>query len=148
MSSLALTVELPDSDLCLGSGSLRLDLAPRLSLAQLIEAAVRTHLAVRRATRPRAVTATRGGDVLDPLRLSMGMAMGKIATASRAERELQNADDADENVEIAKALAAFRKGGFQVVIDGTWYRNDLDAEVALQEDSTVLFLRLMPLVGG
>lgn len=49
--------------------------------------------------------------------------------------------------ETARALAGFEAGAFRVVVGGVPVES-LDAEVALGRNSKVVFLRLMPLVGG
>src|SRR5262245_28986000 len=46
-----------------------------------------------------------------------------------------------------KALEAFRKNGFFVIVDGHQVE-DLDEVIPLRENSEVHFLKLVPLVGG
>jgi hypothetical protein len=49
--------------------------------------------------------------------------------------------------EVAKALGGFEAGAFRVVADGVTLES-LDEEIAPGPDTKVVFLRLMPLVGG
>jgi hypothetical protein len=49
--------------------------------------------------------------------------------------------------ETARALRGFEAGAFRVVVDGVPVES-LDAEMTLDRNSKVVFLRLMPLVGG
>lgn len=49
--------------------------------------------------------------------------------------------------QYAKALEAFDRNGFFVIIDGHQVE-DLDEMISLQETSEVHFLKLVPLVGG
>jgi hypothetical protein len=49
--------------------------------------------------------------------------------------------------QYAKALQAFEKNGFFVIVDGEQIE-DLDQFIALREASEVRFLKLVPLVGG
>jgi hypothetical protein len=60
-------------------------------------------------------------------------------------RDLDQKVDADEAV--ATALEAFEDGLYLVVVDGQELRN-LDAQVFLQPDSRVAFVRLTLLAGG
>jgi hypothetical protein len=46
-----------------------------------------------------------------------------------------------------KALEAFEKNGFFVIVDGHQVE-ELDELIALREDSEVHFLKLVPLIGG
>ena len=48
---------------------------------------------------------------------------------------------------IAVALAAFARNGFFMIFDGRQI-TDLDDVLTVKDDSTVTFLRLVPLVGG
>ncbi len=69
-----------------------------------------------------------------------------------AEREL-NGEPArhhrrlDPEEESARALEAFRRNGFVVLVDDRQV-DDLDEPVALTAATQVTFLRLVPLVGG
>jgi hypothetical protein len=49
--------------------------------------------------------------------------------------------------QYAKALEAFEKNGFFVIVDGRQVE-DLDEVIPLRESSEVHFLKLVPLVGG
>jgi hypothetical protein len=55
--------------------------------------------------------------------------------------------EVDEDVAIATALQAFDDGLYYVLIDRRQYEG-LDEQVFVGEDSTVVFLRLVPLAGG
>ena len=46
-----------------------------------------------------------------------------------------------------KALAAFQRNAFFVIVDGK-QREELEEELVLTETSTISFIRLTPLVGG
>lgn len=53
----------------------------------------------------------------------------------------------DPERQYERALAAFRRNGF-VVLVGDRQVEDLDTEIALERDTEVTFLKLVPLVGG
>ena len=55
--------------------------------------------------------------------------------------------DVDDETAVANALQAFVDGIYYVILDGTQCR-DLDEQVVVADDSTVTFLRLVPLAGG
>jgi hypothetical protein len=74
---------------------------------------------------------------LDPAQIDRSVPLGKIALAAPTEFE----------AEIERCVKAFAARHFQIVIDGTWYRS-LDDVVTLHSDSSIVFLRLMPLQGG
>ncbi len=59
----------------------------------------------------------------------------------RARRQI------DWEQQYRRALAAFEANGFLVLVDDRQV-TDLDESVALRHDSTVTFLKLVPLVGG
>jgi hypothetical protein len=53
----------------------------------------------------------------------------------------------DWEEQYARALIAFETNGFVVLVDDRQVQS-LDEQIDLRHDSTVTFLRLMPLVGG
>lgn len=74
--------------------------------------------------------------------ISEGAARGKIEMGGT---DLNQKVDVDEA--IGTALQAFEDGLFLVVVDGQEQR-DLDAQVFVQPDSRVTFVRLVMLAGG
>jgi hypothetical protein len=74
--------------------------------------------------------------------IEKGAAKGKIDAGGRESRQEADVEDA-----IGTALQAFEDGLYLVVLDGTEQR-DLDAQVFLQPDSQVAFVRLAMLAGG
>lgn len=53
----------------------------------------------------------------------------------------------DAEVEVRRALAAFKRRAFVVFVDGRQVE-DLEAQIRMRLDTRVTFLRLMPLAGG
>ncbi|TAF53681.1 MAG: hypothetical protein EAZ61_06700 [Oscillatoriales cyanobacterium] len=53
----------------------------------------------------------------------------------------------DWEVQAEKAIEAFDRNGFIVLIDD-YQAEDLDTEIVIRPEMTVTFLKLMPLVGG
>ncbi|HTX78377.1 MAG TPA: hypothetical protein VMC62_01850 [Longilinea sp.] len=53
----------------------------------------------------------------------------------------------DPQAQFEKAIAAFESNGFIVLVDDQQI-NSLDDEIALRPDTSVTFLKLVPLVGG
>ena len=53
----------------------------------------------------------------------------------------------DWEAQYRKAIRAFHGNGFMILVDDRQV-DELDAEVELRHDSTVTFLKLVPLVGG
>ena len=53
----------------------------------------------------------------------------------------------DWEAQYQKAIQAFQGNGFMILVDDRQV-DELDAEVELRHDSTVTFLKLVPLVGG
>jgi hypothetical protein len=82
--------------------------------------------------------------VLSPQEIGAAASQGKIAMGG-AERESQHPVDEEAAVEVA--LQGFLDGLYLVFIDGQQQR-DLAALVQLAPTSTLLFLRLVALVGG
>jgi len=79
--------------------------------------------------------------VLTKERMEAGMAQGKIISGDREATpvDVQNA--------IAQAIQGFKDGLYYVFIDEIQYEH-LDTPVPLKSESQMLFLRLVPLVGG
>jgi hypothetical protein len=67
---------------------------------------------------------------------------GRIDSGGRTLKQ-----EVDEGVAVGVALQGFEDGLYLVLIDERQQR-DLDEQVFLAPDSTVTFLRLVPLVGG
>ena len=80
--------------------------------------------------------------VLSPTQISLGVEQGKVDLGGR---DLEQEVDVDEAIAIA--LQAFTDGLYFVFLDEQQQEN-LDDVVTLQPDSQLLFLRLVPLVGG
>lgn len=80
--------------------------------------------------------------VLSPTQISIGVERGKFDLGGS---DLEQEVDAD--AAIATALQAFTDGLYVVFLDEQQQEN-LDDVVTLQPDSQLLFLRLVPLVGG
>ncbi len=75
--------------------------------------------------------------------IETGLVQGKISSGEREFPAVEvNVQDA-----IAQAMQGFRDGLYYVFIDDIQYEN-LDTPVALKPESQMLFLRLVPLVGG
>ena len=74
-----------------------------------------------------------------------------IVPASEAEQALNGPRKEGRRLDVAqeteRALRAFKKGRFVVVVDGRQV-NEADDKVTLTPDSTVTFVRLVPVRGG
>ncbi|GAP98109.1 hypothetical protein [Leptolyngbya sp. NIES-2104] len=81
-------------------------------------------------------------NILSPEQIQAGLAQGKIESGGS---DLDQAVEVEEAVETA--LQAFLDGFYYVFLDEQQVE-DLDTEVVLSEQSELLFLRLVPLVGG
>jgi hypothetical protein len=109
-----------------------------LTLRDLIERVVRGEVeAFRRRQRDGAFVA-----LLTEERLEGGLARGRVAPGRRALNQRVDPDEA-----AGVALAAFEEGLYLVVVDGR-QRTDLDEQVVVGPDSALVFVRLVPLVGG
>lgn len=71
-----------------------------------------------------------------------GVVKGKVDMGGRDLKQTVDEDEA-----AASALQAFEDGLYLVVVDGE-EKKDLDAQVYLQPDSCVTFIRLTMLAGG
>jgi hypothetical protein len=80
--------------------------------------------------------------ILSPEQIQLGVEQGKIESGGS---ELDQKVEADTAVEVA--LQAFEDGLYFVFIDDEQIER-LDAAVMLQPTSQLMFLRLVPLVGG
>jgi hypothetical protein len=80
--------------------------------------------------------------ILSPEQIQLGVEQGKIESGGS---ELDQKVEADVAVEVA--LQAFEDGLYFVFIDDDQIET-LDAKVMLKPTSQLLFLRLVPLVGG
>jgi hypothetical protein len=80
--------------------------------------------------------------VLSPAQISLGIEQGKVDLGGS---DLNQEVDVDEA--IAAALQAFADGLYFVFLDEQQQEN-LDDVVTLRPNSQLLFLRLVPLVGG
>lgn len=80
--------------------------------------------------------------VLTPKQISLGLEQGKVDLGGS---DLAQAVDVDQA--IAAALEAFTDGLYFVFLDDQQQEN-LDDVVTLRPDSQLMFLRLVPLVGG
>ncbi|HEY9629320.1 MAG TPA: hypothetical protein V6C84_18615 [Coleofasciculaceae cyanobacterium] len=80
--------------------------------------------------------------VLSPAQISLGVEQGKVESGGS---DLEQAVDTEEAIEAA--LQAFADGLYFVFLDEQ-QQEALDDVVTLQPHSELLFLRLVPLVGG
>lgn len=80
--------------------------------------------------------------VLTAAEIEQGAAKGKIELG---ERDLQQ--EVDEEVAIATALQAFEDGFYYVFLDDVQQEN-LENTVFVGPESHLMFIRLVPLVGG
>lgn len=110
-----------------------------LTLGGLIERIVRHELAAFAARNER----RRLDRVLSADQIEAGLEAGRVSPEGR--QGLSKAPEAEEAV--AAALQAFEDGLYLVVIDEVEHR-DLDAQVWLTAESTIVFLKLTFLAGG
>jgi hypothetical protein len=80
--------------------------------------------------------------VFSPAQISLGVAQGKVDLGGSDLEQVVDLEQA-----IAAALQAFTDGLYFVFVDEQQQEN-LDDVVKLQPQSQLLFLRLVPLVGG
>jgi len=80
--------------------------------------------------------------VLSAKEIEAGAARGKVDSGGRDLNQ-----EVDEEEAVGVALQAFEDGLYLVIIDDREYR-ELDAEVFLQPESRITFLRLIMLAGG
>ena len=131
----------------LSEGSLALELEhQRLSIAELIRAAVRAQMLLRRL-REQSKVDVKVLPHLSELDIEKGRKSGRIALKNTPTATPPTDWHAQEQRELTHALTVFNSGGFQVLLDGELHR-DADEIVTLSEQSTIVFLRLIPLAGG
>lgn len=112
--------------------------AKALALSDLIEVVVRQEVAAfEQRQRER-----RLDRVLSPQQVADGVASGKVDPEGRA-----TSGDVDGDEAVATALEAFADGLYFVFVDDTQIES-LDTTVHVVPTSTLLFVRLTPLVGG
>jgi len=80
--------------------------------------------------------------VLSPAQIGLGMEQGKVESGGSTVEQVIDLEQATET-----ALQAFIDGFYLVFLDEQQQEN-LDDVVTLQPHSELLFLRLVPLVGG
>jgi hypothetical protein len=119
--------------------SLPPDQRPPSTLRELIEVVVRAEVTAydqrqeeRRLTR-----------VLSAAQIEAAAAHGKVEMGGRDA----NADAADPDVAVARAVQAFEDGAYFVFLDDVQH-TELDGRIELHSESRMLFLRLVALAGG
>ena len=87
--------------------------------------------------------------VLSPLQIERGVEKGKVDPSGPdpAGERRPDAAGVDEDDAVATALQAFEDGLYLVILDGVEHR-ELDAQVYLQPDSRLTFIRLTFLAGA
>lgn len=126
-------------------GPVDVEVNERLSIAELISAAVRAQMLLRRLREQSRVQAEPSAHLSD-LDIQKGLKSGRIAL-KKAPTARSIDWSAEEQRELAQALTLFQDGGFQVLLDGQLHRNP-EQIVEINEQSSILFLRLIPLAGG
>lgn len=109
-----------------------------LTLRELIARVVRVEVAAFRR-RQREGTLLR---VLSESELSAAAATGRVVPGGR-----EASSEVDEEDAVSVALAGFQDGLYLVILDGA-EQHDLDAQVYLNPDSRLTFLRLTFLAGA
>jgi hypothetical protein len=82
-----------------------------------------------------------------PTNLYRGLVQPKDAERVGGGYHLATPKPLEESAHVDKALEAFERGGFLLLVGDT-QEDDLEAEVVLGEDVEVRFVKLVPLVGG
>lgn len=116
-----------------------------LRIAELISAAVRAQMLLRRLREQSRVALVPSAH-LSESDIQKGLKSGRIAL-KKAQQAAPVDWSAEEQRELAHALKLFQDGGFQVLLDGQLHR-DPEQIVEITAQSSILFLRLMPLAGG
>lgn len=80
--------------------------------------------------------------VLSREQIERGLESGRVSAGAPA-----GGAKVDEDAAVGVAHQSFEDGLYLVLIDGRQYE-DLDEQVLIGDDSTVTFLRLVPLAGG
>lgn len=119
----------------------------RLTVAELIRRSVEEQVRELRARRRLAATQARAAldrQYLTHEEMVAQATRGKVSLPShRAPRVPQ----IEPELEVEKALAAFQAGSYVVLVDGRQVES-LAETVSFAPGTRVVFLRLMPLVGG
>jgi hypothetical protein len=110
----------------------------RLSLRELIAVVVEGEVEAFQQRQ----SERRLAQVLNPIQIEQGVARGKV---DLGERELNQPVDAAQAV--TAALQAFEDGLYFVFVAGSQVM-ELEAELVLEQQTPVLFLRLVALAGG
>jgi hypothetical protein len=119
-----------------GAGELTLELlTERVTVRELIRSRVYQEVTEYNARQASAAPAPRSR--LVPPSLEERMLNGEPQAPSRR----------DWQAEYEKAVKAFERNGFLLLV-GKRQLTDLDEEIELRPDSEVVFLKLVPLVGG
>jgi hypothetical protein len=88
--------------------------------------------------------------VLSPAQIERGLEKGKVDPGGPDPARPDSAEgrpDVEEDDAVATALQAFEDGMYLVILDGVEHR-ELDAQVYLQPDSRLTFIRLTFLSGA
>lgn len=142
MPTLVLDCQLkPEQSPGLHQGTIRYALPQyQIHTDALIGLSVRAHLALRRIGEQGLPARV---EVLTEALLEAGLQQGKLALpANKPVADFE----AVEALEVKRALKAFARAEFQLLIDGELIREP--RLLSLHETSHVVFLRLLPLVGG
>lgn len=83
---------------------------------------------------------------LTPEAIASSLASGRVALPRTVIGGAAPDPVIQEQTEIQRAIQAFESGQFQIVVDGMLLQPK--QSVVLHETAQVVFLRLMPLVGG
>ena len=109
-----------------------------LTLRQLIICVVQAEVEAFKTRQ----TAQKLQQVLSATQIDLGIAQGKVTLGDRDFEQTVDLEAAIDN-----AILGFIDGLYYVFLDDV-QEDDLDAEVTLQPDSQLTFLRLVALVGG
>ncbi|MBZ0319219.1 MAG: hypothetical protein K8L91_22585 [Anaerolineae bacterium] len=115
-----------------------LDGSSRVTLRDLITLVVQNEVQAFRTRQEERKLAK----VLSAAEIEQGAAKGKI---DMGERDLQQ--EVDEQAAIGAALQAFEDGFYYVFLDDVQQEN-LESTVFVGSESHLMFIRLVPLVGG
>jgi len=113
-------------------------------IRRTVEEQVRDLLTRRRLEAPE-VQAALNQQYLTTQEVAEQSQAGKVSLHAPAERNVPSRIDTP--AEVAKALRAFEAGRFFIFADGRQVEG-LDEVLSFEQQASVTFLRLMPLVGG
>lgn len=123
----------------------------QLSIEELITCTVRTQLMIRRAREQAKRSEYAENRFLTDSAIAAGRRSGRITTPRQPEQRYSDLPDEMQQQqiqqEINRALVAFNKKQFRILVDGQLHHNQ-DDQVIVSDVSQILFLRLTPLVGG